>query len=154
VFNVAQRIKQVREVEARIKALEDELEEKIKPFEEFADKARAQILEHLNATGEKSAATEFGTAYWKPKTTYRVEDKESFMRHIIGSEEYGLATWAAAGVACEDFYEAHNKTPPPGLIRNSVRILYINAPAKPRAKRGNGADKTPSQAMADTIETL
>lgn len=132
-FNVAERIKQVRAVEAKIKAMEDEFDERVKPFEEFTNKARTEILQFLNETKQKSTNTEFGTAYWKPKITYRVEDKDAFRRHVLGAEAYELITWAAAPVACEEFMGEHQQ-PPPGLMRNSVNILYVTAPAKPRKR--------------------
>jgi hypothetical protein len=133
VLNVAERIKQVREIEIKIKAEETALEEKLKPFREFAEKARTQILQYLNETGQKSAATVNGTAYWKEKVTFRVQDKDEFRRHVIGTEQWELITWAAAGVACEQYAQT-NEGPPPGLFRNAMNVLYINAPPKPRKK--------------------
>jgi hypothetical protein len=132
-FNLGERIKQVRAIEAKIKLLEAELAEKLKPFRDFAFTGRAEILEFLNTTNQKSANTEWGTTYWKPKVTYRVEDKDEFRRHVIGTEQWELLTWATAGNAAEAFTEEHGE-PPPGTVRNSVRILYINPPVKPRSR--------------------
>ena len=132
-FNLAERIRQVREIEAKVKQMEEEFDAKIKPYEDFADAARTQILQYLNETGQKSAATQYGTAYWKPKITYRLGDKDEFRRHVIGTEAWDMISWAAAGVACEEFTQT-NGAPPPGLERNQVNILYINAPPKPRKK--------------------
>jgi hypothetical protein len=132
-FDLGTRIKQVRAIEAKIKAQEAELEAKLKPAKDWAATARAEILEFLNQTNQKSANTEWGTSYWKPKVTYRVEDKVEFQRHVIGHEAWELLTWATAGNAAEAFTTEHG-VPPPGTVRNSVRILYINAPAKPRIK--------------------
>ena len=133
VLNVAERIKQVREVEAKMEEEQKKLDEQLKPFKEFAEKARTQILQYLNETGQKSAATVNGTAYWKEKVTFRVQDKDEFRRHVIGAEAWELITWAAAGVACETYAQT-NEGPPPGVFRNAVNILYINAPPKPRKK--------------------
>jgi hypothetical protein len=150
VFNIAERIRQVREVEARVEEEEKVLAEKLKPFKELADKLRTAILQHLNETGQKSAATVNGTAYWKPKITYRVGDKDEFRRHVIGSEQWELITWAAAGVACEQFTQT-NDGPPPGLHRNAVNILYINPPPKPR-KRVEGKEPEPMPGGGDFWE--
>jgi len=133
-LDVATLIKQVRAVEQRIKAIEQEYDDKIAPFEDFVKEGRATLLQYLNDTKQKSAATVEGTAYWKPKITFRVVDKEAFRRHVIGSEAYELITWAAAGVACEDFV-TNNQEPPPGVERSSINILYINAPPKPRKRK-------------------
>jgi hypothetical protein len=145
-FDLGTRIKQVRAAEAKMKAEEAELEAKQKPLKDWAATARAEILEFLNATNQKSANTEWGTTYWKPKVTYRVVDKDEFRRHVIGVEAWELVTWGAAGNAAEAFTEEHG-TPPPGCERNSVRILYINPPVKPRtrvtkASESNGSAPT------------
>jgi hypothetical protein len=149
VLNVAERIKQVREMEAKIKAEEVALEEKLKPLKDWAEKARTQILQYLNDTGQKSAATVNGTAYWKPKVTYRVQDKDEFRRHVIGTEQWELLTWAAAGVACEQFTQT-NEGPPPGLFRNAVNILYINPPPKPRKKVEGKEEEEVNEQPSDT----
>ena len=148
-FNLAERILQIRQIEAKVKEMEDAFEEKVKPYEDFAEAARQQVLEYLNATGQKSAATANGTAYWKAKNTYRVEDKDAFRRHVLGTEQYELITWAAAPLACEDFFQVNNEVTPPGLVRNSIRILYVNAPAKPRKRVGAPAQ---GQTIAQTME--
>ena len=132
-FDLGTRIKQVRAAEAKLKAEEAALEAKQKPLKDWAAAARVEILQFLNDTKQKSANTEYGTAYWKPKVTYRVEDKDEFRRHVIGMEEWELVTWGAAGNAAEAFTNEHGE-PPPGCVRNSVNLLYITAPAKPRTK--------------------
>ena len=129
-FNLGDAIRKVRAVEARIKQEEDAFEEKIKEFKDYAKAKRAEILSHLLATGQKSANTEYGTAYWKEKVTYQVRDKDEFKRHVIGMEEWELLSWAAASVAAEDYTKA-NGHEPPGLFRNAVVLPYITAPAKP-----------------------
>ena len=65
------------------------------------EKGRAEILSFLNQTNQKSANTEFGGCHWKPKITYRVEDKDAFKRHVIGAEAWELTSLAAAPVNCE-----------------------------------------------------
>lgn len=154
-FDLGTRIKQVRALEAKIKAEEAALEAKLKDAKDWAVAARVEILEFLNATKQKSANTEFGTAYWKPKVTYRVEDKDEFRRHVIGMEQWELVTWGAAGNAAEVFTNEHGE-PPPGCVRNSVNILYINPPVKPRAKvakasTGNGAEPPDDDALAEDL---
>jgi hypothetical protein len=132
-FNIAERIRQVREIEARIEKEEKEFEAKQKPYKDWAVEARADILSYLNKTGQKSAATPNGTAYWKEKVTYRVTDKDEWRRHVVGEEAWELITWAAAPAQVEELVQADHAVPP-GLLRNAVNILYVNAPAKPRKK--------------------
>jgi hypothetical protein len=133
VFNLARAIYEVRQVELKVKTAEAALEEKLKDLKDYAAGKRTEILQHLNATGQKSANTPYGTAYWKPKITYRVQDKSEFMAHVVGMEAWELVTWGAAGTAAEAFTEEHGE-PPPGTVRNSVNILYVTAPSKPALK--------------------
>jgi hypothetical protein len=142
VFNVAERVGQVRQMKAHIKALNDEFEKKLFPFEEWLEKAEAELLVYLNKSGQKSAATALGTAYWSERVTYRVQDKDEFRRHVIGTEQWELTTFAAAGVACETFTTDH-KEPPPGLTRHVEREVHVIAPSKPRLKGPKKKDEAP-----------
>lgn len=141
-FDLAERIKQVRTVEDKMEAMEKAFKETLKPFKDFAEAGRTEILEFLNATGQKSANTPNGTAYWKTKVTYRVADRSEFQAHVISVEAWELVTWGAAGTAAEAFTEEHGE-PPPGCIRNAVNILYITAPAKPRTKVAKASEAEP-----------
>jgi hypothetical protein len=134
-FNLGERIKQVRAIEQKINAAEAEFADKMKPFNEFVEKARAEILQFLLTTKQKSANTEFGGTYWKPKITYRVVDKMSFRRHVVGTEQWDLITWASAPTICEAFTQNNEGIPPPGTERNEVITVYITAPTKPRVKK-------------------
>lgn len=141
VFNLGERIKQVRAIEAKMDAMEEEFNVKVKPLKDFTIKARAEILKYILDTGQKSANTEYGGVHWKEKVTYRVEDKEEYRRHVIGTEQWELLSWAAASVACEEFTKEHGE-PPPGLVRNGVIIAYITPPTKKpiRVSKANGAE--------------
>jgi hypothetical protein len=132
-FDLGERIKQVRAIERYIEDKVTELEKSLEKHYKFVELARAEILQFLNQTNQKSSNTEWGGCHWKPKITYRVEDKDAFRRHVIGAEAWELITWASAPVNCEAFTEEH-KMPPPGLVRNAVNILYITPPVKPKAK--------------------
>ncbi len=132
-FDLGERIKQVRMVEDMIDKKQEELDAALEQHHKFVETGRAEILAFLNQTNQKSANTEFGGCHWKPKITYRVEDKDAFRRHVIGAEAWELITWASAPVNCETFTEEH-KMPPPGLVRNAVNILYITPPTKPKNK--------------------
>ena len=132
-FDLAERIKQVRMMEDLIEKRQEALDTELEQHYKFVEMGRAEILAFLNQTNQKSANTQWGGCHWKPKITYRVEDKDTFRRHVIGSNAWELITWASAPVNCEAFTEEH-KMPPPGLVRNAVNILYITPPAKPKAK--------------------
>lgn len=132
-FDLGERIKQVREVEDIIDKKQAELDAMLELHHTFVEKGRAEILAFLNQTNQKSANTEYGGCHWKPKTTWRVEDKDVFRRHVIGAEAWELITWAAMPSNCEAFTEEH-KQPPPGIKPNTVNILYITPPTKPKGK--------------------
>jgi hypothetical protein len=146
-FNLAERIRQVRAVEDMIDAKQAALNAELEKHNAFVERGRAEILQFLNQTNQKSANTQYGGCHWKPKITYRVEDKDAFRRHVIGSEAWELITWASAPVNCELFTDEH-KQPPPGLIRNAVNILYITPPTKPRVKNKVVQDQSaPTEAL-------
>ena len=134
-FDLGERIKQIRAVQDKIDAETTAFELRMKPFEDFVEKARAEVLQFLLKTKQKSANTEFGGSYWKPKITYRVQDKVAFQRHVIGTEQWELLTWASAPAICETFTKEHEGVPPPGLERNEVITVYITPPTKPRTKK-------------------
>lgn len=132
-FDLGERIKQVRAIEAEIDRRQAELDQQLEQHHKFVEVGRAEILAFLNQTNQKSANTEYGGCHWKPKTTWRVEDKDAFRRHVIGAEAWELITWAAAPTSCVAFTDEH-KMPPPGVLPNTVNILYITAPVKPKDK--------------------
>ena len=132
-FDLGERIKQVRAIEDYIDKQQAELDAKLEQHHKFVEAGRAEILAFLNQTNQKSANTEYGGCYWKPKITWRVEDKEAFSRHVIGAQAWELITWAAQPTNCNAFIAEH-KLPPPGLVRNAVNILYITPPVKPKSK--------------------
>jgi hypothetical protein len=141
-FDLSERIKQVRMMEKYIDDRQEALDTELEQHHKFVEMGRVEILAFLNQTNQKSANTEYGGCHWKPKVTWRVEDKEAFSRHVIGAEAWQLTTWAAQPTNCEAFTAEH-KMPPPGLIRNAVNILYITAPVKPKAKNKVVQDTTP-----------
>src|SRR4029077_2852240 len=132
-FDLGERIKQVRAIEDYIDKKQAELDLELDGHHKFVEAGRTEILQFLNQTNQKSANTEFGGCHWKPKVTWRVEDKDAFSRHVIGAQAWELITWAAMPTNCNAFIEEH-KMPPPGLVRNSVNILYITPPVKPKSK--------------------
>jgi hypothetical protein len=141
-FNLGERIKQIRAIEAKIEKETTEFDLRMKPYEDFATAARAEVLQFLLKSRQKSTNTEFGGAYWKPKITYSVEDKVAFQRHIIGTEQWDLTTWAATPSISEAFTHEHEGVPPPGLKRSEVINVYITPPVKPRVKKAPAAPAT------------
>lgn len=146
-FNLGQAIMEVRAIEQKLEAMEDAFKEKIKPLKDYAQQKRDEILTHLLTTGQKSANTPYGGAYWKEQIRYSVADKDEFRRHVIGTESWQLLTWAAASVAAEEFTKEHGE-PPPGTKRSAVVLPYVTAPVKPRTGKVVN-DNEPEQAAAE-----
>lgn len=146
-FNLGETIRQIRAIEAKMEAMEAAFKEKMEPFKEFAQQKRNEVLQHLRATGQKSANTEYGGAHWKEQIRYSVADKDEFRRHVIGTESWQLLTWAAASVAAEEFTTEHGE-PPPGTKRSAVVLPYITPPTKPRTGKVVN-DNGPEQAAAE-----
>lgn len=132
--NVADIIRKVRAIEAKMDAKEAAFKEEMKPYKQYVEGKKIELLQHLLTSGQKNARTDYGTVYWKDTTTYRVEDKDEFKRHVIGMEQWELVTWGAAGNTAEAFTKEHG-VPPPGCVRNSVRKVHILAPTKPTSAR-------------------
>ena len=89
-FDLGERIKQVRMVEDMIEKKQEELDATLEQHHKFVETGRAEILAFLNTTNQKSANTEFGGCHWKPKITYRVEDKDAFQSACDWSRGVGI----------------------------------------------------------------
>ena len=133
-IDVADLVKKVREVEADMERQEQELHMKLEGHRKFAEWGRAELLKFLNQTGQKALSTPNGGAHWKPKVSWRVADKDAFLRHVIGTENWALTTWAATPSSCVEFLEEH-KMPPPGVERSVVNTLYVTAPTRATSKK-------------------
>jgi len=158
-FNVAERIGQLRAIEAKIKMEEEKFEEAMKRYREFAAKARHQILDYLNTTDQDSAATLQGTAYKIRSSTYSVVDRDAWRNFVIEGERWGMNSWSVAKVETEKWI-VDNKQLPPGVERSAVVKLGVKAPPKSRVKKAKD-EETLSEAewaeamkMADEMSAL
>jgi hypothetical protein len=154
-LNVEQVCKQYRAVKARITEMEKVHDEALAPFKQFLKDADDLLLVYLNQTGQKSAATPEGTAYWSATVTFPVEDIEAFRKHVTGTAAWELIKWAANPTTCEAWTEA-NKATPPGLTRNSIRKVHVIAPAKPRKRVVKAAQQsaTDVQPEQEPVEAM
>lgn len=130
-FDLADKIRRVRAIKAKKKELEEAFEAKIKPYTEFIEREGAEVLAYLLRTNQKSASTVHGGVHWKEAVTYRVVDKDEFRQFVISENAWEMLTWAAAGLAAEEFTKDNAKVPP-GTERNAIIRPYFTAPTKPR----------------------
>jgi hypothetical protein len=133
-MNVAEVIRKVRKVEATIKELEAQFDAEKEPYEKMAEAGRAVLLKYLNDTGQRSAATAEGGCNKRTKVSFQVRDREAFKKEIIDNEAWEMIAWRANDAVCEDYVQAHKKSPP-GTYRNAIDILTVTAPAKPRLRK-------------------
>jgi hypothetical protein len=133
-MNVADIIRKVRKVEAKMKEIEAQYEEQVKPYKAMAEAGRAVLLKYLGDTGQRGMSTLDGGCHKKTKITFQVRDREAFKAHVITTESWEMIAWRANDAVCEDYVQAH-KEPPPGAFRNAMEILTITAPAKPRLRK-------------------
>jgi len=87
------------------------------------------LLKKLNATGQNTARTDAGTAYKKIWHSATVADKELFMRHVIGAEDWDLIDWRANKTAVVNCVK-ENKEPPPGINYSTGYDVGVRRPGK------------------------
>lgn len=97
-----------------IKLADDAHDAKTKPARAALEKLNDELLGMLNATGQESAKTEFGTAYVTSRKSASVADVAQFRRFVIGSAAWDLIDFRASVSGVEGFIE-DNKSPPPGV---------------------------------------
>lgn len=82
------------------------------------------IMKFLNATGQTSAKTAYGTPYISKLTTVTVVDRDAFMEFIReGGNENFLAS--AANKEAVQEYMAEHKATPPGVKVTTKRKVNI-----------------------------
>jgi len=161
-FDVAKRVGQLRQIEAKIKEIKEKHEQELQQWEEAREKFRGTLLQWLRSTNQQNAKTDNGTIYQSRRITYRVEDQAEFRHHVIGTQSWGLVYWAkaiSAGVqeamldsvkalgyrTLEDWQAAERTrlnlapdadtplpAPPPGVHVDQEVVLGVRAPTKPR----------------------
>lgn len=132
-FDVAKRVKFIREIEAKLKEMKKEFTEKCKPYQEASETLRNEILDFLNSTGQENSRTEYGTPYKYKDVSWRITDLSAFQRHVIGTEDWDLLAWHASKTVCDAQFES-TKQEPPGTKREVTIKLGVKPPVKKRVK--------------------
>lgn len=134
VESFERRLTQYRTLEAKMKQMTDAFKAQIGPYAELHLRMRALLLDMLNKSGQNSAKTTAGTVYKTTKQSASVEDPETFMRHVIGTENWDLLDRKANITACLDFAAMNNQQLPPGVKISTKLDIGVRAPPKLRAK--------------------
>lgn len=119
---IQDRIEQYIRLRDKIKQLDDEHKDKMKPFKETLDKLNAVMLDHLNQIGADSVKSQSGTVYRTTRRTASLEDADAFMRHVIGSEAWELLDRKANVTACEDFAKENGVLPPGVKVSTTIQV--------------------------------
>ena len=103
----------------KIKALDEEHSEKMKPFREKLFDLNVEMLERLREAGATSMATPHGTVYESTRTTASVADPDAFMSFVEETGLLELVERRANMTAVRDYVEEHEELPP-GVNLNTV----------------------------------
>lgn len=132
-MNVEQVVGQIKTIETKIKTIEERHKAELAPFVEFMEKAKNTILNFLNQTGQQNAKTKLGTAYKKELISYRIEDRDAFMRHVIGAADWEALNWSVNKSRADDEFSKSQQLLP-GVTRSVIVGLGVLAPPKKRVK--------------------
>jgi hypothetical protein len=122
--NIEQRVAQYLKLRDAIKAQDDAHKEKMAPYRETLEKLNNLLLDHLNKVGVESARTDAGTVYKTVKKSVSLEDADQFMRHVIGTENWGLIDRKASATGCEEFLK-ENGVLPPGVKWTTTAVVGV-----------------------------
>lgn len=119
VIDISKRVEQYVRLRDKIKSLDDEHKQKMKPYKEALEKLNGAMLTHLMQIGAENIRTEFGTVYRNTKTSATLADPEAFMEFVVSNEAWDLMDRKANVTAVKD-YLAENNTLPPGVNFNQI----------------------------------
>lgn len=119
------RIAQYVMLRDRIKAEDEAHKVKMRPFRDTLEKLEAVMLDTLNQTGQDSASTAAGTCYRTRRDNCSLEDPTSFMRHVVGAQDWDLIDRKANTAACMKFAEENGGNLPPGVKLTSAYTVGV-----------------------------
>lgn len=74
----------------------------------------AQFLQKFNEEGSETVGSASGTAYKSTRSTAKVLDRDSWLKHIIESEDYQFIESRVNKTAVDEYINEHGM-PPPGV---------------------------------------
>lgn len=130
-----------------IEQIEKRQQDELKPLKELFEKLDQQIMGFMQQLGIRFTKTEFGDPGIYTKSSYSVEDQDTYKRHVIGAEDWDLLVWAVRRTSAEAFHALHGAYPP-GVKVTKEQKLRVTAPTPLGRKR------TPKKTEVQTGETL
>lgn len=105
-------------------ALKTEYDAKVASIDIALAQIESKLLAVFQTSGMNSVKTPFGTAYMSERNSATVADREIFMAHVIGKEEWGLLEIRCSKAAVEQFKTEHNDIPP-GVSWRSEKTINV-----------------------------
>src|SRR5215510_5820182 len=109
---INKRVEQYIALRDKIKKLDDEHKEKMKPFREALEQLNASLLGQLNAIGVENVKTDAGTVYKTKKRSATIADGKAFMDYIILHKDWDLLDRRANVTAVADHIDEFHSQPP------------------------------------------
>lgn len=106
------------------KALKDEYDAKVAPFDAAMDKIEAFMLTKMQETGQTSMPTKAGTAYMTKRTSATVADRELFKDWCERTDNWHLIDLRAQKTAI-DAYKEETDDLPPGINYSQAVVVNI-----------------------------
>lgn len=117
-------VSQYLKIRERVKEIEKEHEDQLRPFKEVQEKLSMRLLAFLDATGQESARTAEGTVYKSVRHNPSLTDPEEFMDFVFKNNLPELLNRHANGTACIQYAHEHGSLPP-GVVINSIRSARV-----------------------------
>lgn len=108
----------------KIKELDEQHDQALKPYKEMRDKLEQLILGYLQESNAKNISTDVGTASVLRRKSASLEDPQAFMDYVIQNEAWDLIDRKANANAVEDFIQSH-ASPPPGVKFSQALTLGL-----------------------------
>src|SRR5258708_7169793 len=93
--DIGTRVAQFVKLRDKIKKLEDDHEEKMKPFKDALETLSGIMLDFLNQSNQEKAGTEAGTVYKSIKKTASIADKQAFWNYVVTQGDWDMLDYKA-----------------------------------------------------------
>ena len=119
-------IEQYLKVRDAKSAMTDRHKGELAPLDEAMEIIENLLLLHMqNAGCDSLKSKEHGTAFKKNTLQVHVADKDSFLRHVIGTESWSMLDVRALKEGVQGFVEDHDGEPPPGVDVRTVTKIQL-----------------------------
>lgn len=122
--DVDTRIQQYVQLRDKIKELDDEHKQKMKPYRETLEKLNNDLLDRLNQAGVDSMSGAHGTFYRTEKASASIADMDTFWAYVVTQGDFDLVDRKANVTAVKKHIEEHNM-PPPGVNYQTTHVVGV-----------------------------